>query len=124
MEAFFWSLLVAALSGLTWLAYQHPGSFKARIAMPLIKLTSLIILGIVSYSLGSMSTYTGELTSLVEQDNLNKEMVKFAAKGVENAFRVQVTAWIVGIVFIVYLLFLVYLPILLDEGRSRASVGD
>jgi hypothetical protein len=124
MEAFLWSLLLAAISAITYLAYRHPRSFRISVGYPLL---GFAIFGILMISVRNLAGSGVDIDTLIEEISKlenNKVLLESAAYRLKEARDLQLRALMIGGAIIAYLLILISLPILLSlENTDAHSQG-
>jgi len=114
METFFWSLLIAAIIALTYVAYKRPVAFKDYIAYPLLGFVILVLVGITCHNLGGIHFVINDLAVKVQEMEGGKEIIENLVKPLKNIYDVQIYTLIIGGSVIVYLILLINLPKLLS----------
>lgn len=123
MDTFFWSLLLAAISALTYLAYKHPFAFRANIAYPLIALVSLGLIATLAVFLGGVGVLienlSEEISKLPEEELY---MIRFGVSMLKDDYE-GVMLWLkFGAAALAYIVLLVNLPKILmfevDEEKK------
>jgi TRAP-type C4-dicarboxylate transport system permease small subunit len=104
-------LLLASVSGITYLAYKHPRAYR-KIALPLSTLILLIQFMVMMWSFGVQATHL-KLMPLIESSKWNQ--AQEAVDGILPRW------WLVALVCLgatTYLLLLYWLPKLLDQEKK------
>ena len=118
METFLWSLLLAAISGLAYIAYRHPSGF-VYLAYPLLWLTGTIVLGLSASSIFNLHFETNQLVEVVvEMDGGNSHLERLALN-IKKYYDRLVAVCGIGFVVIFYLLFLLFLPTLISIREHK-----
>lgn len=114
IETIFPSLLVAAISALTYLAYKHPEPFRKNIGAPLLAFGFLVVLLITGYFFGTLSVIIGKLSEEVAKLPGEKGHLQFLATQLSNNY--SLIKYVAGICFatLIYLVLLIRLPQILD----------
>ena len=118
IETIFSSLLVAAVSGLTYIAYKHPEPFKKNIGMPLIGLVLTITLFIATYIFGVLSVIIEKLPEEIAKLPGEKTLVTALAANLSTKFTLAQYAFGLALVVVIYLIFLISLPRILCLGTK------
>jgi len=86
MESFLWTMLAAAITGLTWIAYTHHRSF-AKIHKWLTYISIFIYVYINTWDMGAKTMITAITTSMYKTDRLDsahkiivEEIIKAASE--------------------------------------------
>jgi hypothetical protein len=111
MEAFLATVGVAALTGLTYLAYRHPNAF-GKLALPLIISIFIVIVGNAVWDVALDATYNA-LQGFIPPEKTAAARAVTAAK--------HVAFWVTPglLVLTLYLIFLQSLPRLLKDDAPR-----
>jgi hypothetical protein len=109
MEHAFGALAVAAIGGITFIAYRHPNAYRI-IFIVLIVCYIAATVAMTAWNEGSYHTYRA-LLDYIEGDNIAK------AKAVRENY--QIPNWIIlsSIGVYAYLCFLYFLPNILDADK-------
>jgi hypothetical protein len=86
METFFWSLLLAATSAITYVAYKHPRSFRINVAPPIFAVTILCVVGITSWTLAGANVAIDNLTDEISKLEGDKTFLEHAANDLKEAY--------------------------------------
>jgi len=123
METFLWSLLLAAISAITFIAYKHHASFRKRVAPALL----VLVIGAACFSTG---VFSGSVSALSEALNneaalpqLDKRSISFIAKELATASSTHDRALIICAITFSYVILLVFLPLLLDLSHNGEREG-
>jgi len=122
METFFWSLLLAAISALSYVAYRHPVPFRSNIAYPLIWISIIGIVFIMASTFGSQHVLVENIVK--ESKNLNNNeypMLLFSINSLAEKLRTLYLALGIGGGIVVYLLLLVNLPKILSIEETKVT---
>ena len=111
------AVVIAALTGISFLAYQHPRAFKL-LAPALGLLITIASVGIVVFDSG-----LAEGARLVA-DKLAVEERAMAVLPVSAAYRASGPYLVAGMLLTVYLLLLTFLPALLKYDRHNGAAGS
>lgn len=105
-------LVIAAITGLAFIAYKHPTGFK-RINLPLVALSLIIFVSMMIWNVAISKGYTAIMLFL---DPAKFEKASVAVKDIQ----VNADLWfVVMLVFNVYLGILWWLPVLIkDESKD------
>ena len=123
METFFWSLLTAAISALSYVAYRHPTPFRNNIAYPLLILSVLGVIFISAANMGGAGVQINELTKEVTNLETENKMLTYHAQKLKKAYDSEVKALIIGGAISVYLLLLINLPKLLSLKDDKEIIS-
>jgi hypothetical protein len=123
LEAFVWSLALAAISGIMYIAYKHPKSFRTNIVFPLMFFAMMIVLSVFAYTVGSMGVSITRIIEEVSQLTDEKTRLEFAAVSLKEMFDLQMRVLGVGCVAVFYLLLLASLSKILglEEGKAETK---
>lgn len=111
------SLVVAALGGLTWLAYRHPKALD-RLYWPIVGTAMAMFLGGLVWD-GSNAAARNAIIPFVSSD---KSGIAKAASDALVVLNLPLVLYLVGINF--YMFFLSYLPRLIGEEKPRDKKDD
>jgi hypothetical protein len=110
------ALVVAAISGITFIAYKHPTGYK-RLYIPLIVIVIVTQTLCVAFDLGKISGFSDTL-------------IQFYSRNPKLSFQSPerppspVWVYIAPPAIVIYLLFLNILPILLVDDRQKKPTQD
>jgi hypothetical protein len=122
MEAFFWSLALAAVSALTFVAYKHPQGFARNIFPRLIGLTSVFLVAVIARYIGSMESLTESLPREVAKATESLNILQHIADSIVDAY-VQLKYSLLGVLVVfVYLNLLRFLPSILGIEHEKSSL--
>jgi len=127
VETFVLSLVLAALSGLTFVAYKHPRGYR-RISIPLGRSVLLLAIAVLSFTLGSIFMAIGSLKDSL--DDFPDQTIKSAQFTVNSLYDDRNLALVVLVVTAAtlgYLYFLSCLPRILEyqtDGTAPTETGD
>jgi hypothetical protein len=120
METFFWSLLMAMITAITYIAYKHPRSFVKVANLMLL----LVFCGIVTVTTYSLATLQNAVSLLVEEVAMLKgqnSLLELAASNIESVYNLQLVTWIIAAAVVAYLSLLTHLPKLLDLDEKKVD---
>ena len=118
IETIFSSLLIAAVGGLTYVAYKHPEPFKKNIGMPLIGFVLTISLFIATYIFGVLSVIIEKLPEEIAKLPGEKALVTALAANLYAKFTLAQFVLGLALVVVIYLIFLISLPRILGLGTK------
>lgn len=109
-------LILAAVSGLTFIAYKYPKGYE-RISKPIVIFTCLCFVGVFAWFLGTMHSNIRWLQR--ELENSPKEEISEISSqitGLNHSWTFLLWAFVIFVIVIGYLIFLYYLPNILGGG--------
>ena len=115
------SLVLAAVSGLTFIAYKHPGGYK-NIATPMIMLGLMITLVLVTYNISSLWWGVGILSEeLAKRPDQSLKDTQFTIERMAKSRDSVEKILVVALPSLLYLIFLWHLPKVLgvNKGKGR-----
>lgn len=119
MENLIWPLIIASISGLTFMAYNHPESFRNNIGYPLLFLSIfLLVIGLSAYMGASEATINGLVDEVSKLDN-KETTVPYYAEKIFNRFKLLKVGLMVFGAAAAYLVFLINLPRILSLENNR-----
>jgi hypothetical protein len=111
MDSFFYSLLLAAISALTFVAYKHPQAFRTNIAYPLIVLSTLALGFILAFFFGGASTLINKLVTEVSKASQGDlHMLQFGIMTLKAEYDNLLLRLVVVSSFLCYVVLLLNLP--------------
>ncbi|MBO9872834.1 MULTISPECIES: hypothetical protein [Xanthomonas] len=126
MQTFLWSLLLAAISAITFVAYKHPLSFRKKVSPGLLWIISGVALFVSGLFLGSVSALSESL--LLHSADKDGKMLSFIAGQLAGDVVFYKTSLIACAISFSYILFLNFLPLFLDlpieEKNSDIGSGS
>lgn len=123
MQAFFWSLLLATVSAVTFIAYKHPIAFRKRVAPAFMALTGMTVAFITGSFAGGVSAVSDSLASEVDTLKGENTVLAFLAQSLrDQSEQYQLGLVICAIVF-AHMTLLVFLPLILDLEQKSGSEG-
>lgn len=122
MEGFLWTLLAAAISALTWVAYKHPTAY-AKNFFPLLFLTPtfLMILWIVLVIVAGSRDAEEVLTGLETSDKIK---IDIYSKSLADKMIGLSRGLLLYGAFAGLLMVLRFLPDMLDAGDKKNNSGQ
>jgi hypothetical protein len=114
METFFWSIILAAISALSFVAYKHPVAFKNNIAYPLLAFDVLALIGILAKYLGGMGVLVNNLSKEIADSKIDQNNIEFLSNSIKSDYDFLVFALGITIAIFVYLVLLINLPKILS----------
>jgi hypothetical protein len=108
------SLILAAISAITFLAYKHPNAY-ARLHMPLFFISTLVCGVLIAWN-GGISSAATKIRALTPPDGVTYTPVIDAISNLEFG-GISITVTYLGVV--IYLSFLLCLPQLLKEDEKK-----
>ena len=128
METFFWSLALAAVSGLTFAAYKHPKGFAENLFPPLLLLAILAAVVSVGWFMGGMNSLTESLLKEVASIKGDKGTLTFLVESVVRHFTQLKYGLGISLLVAISLLVLKHLPRILnlkqDSPNGSSSKTD
>ncbi|SRR5713101_3008572 len=118
METFFWSLALAAITGLTFASYKHPTAFAQNLFPPLLTLAMLGVIGSIAWYMGGMNSLAESLQREVAGLKDERGTLKFLIESVVLSFGKLKYGVGISLLVAVYLLLLKYLPSILNLRRD------
>ncbi len=118
METFFWSVALAAITGLTFAAYKHPTAFAQNLFPPLLTLAMLGVIGSIAWYMGGMNSLAESLQREVAGLKDERGTLKFLIESVVLSFGKLKYGVGISLLVAVYLLLLKYLPSILNLRRD------
>ena len=115
-KTLFASLILAFISGLTFLAYKHQIAFK-RLYWPLFFLITAAFLVATAWN-GAVSSALSALSEFIPPTQFQAASLK--------AHELDFPSWhpLVFLCSVIYMSFLLWLPILLAEGKEKTEPKD
>jgi len=116
-----YSLIVAAVSGLTFVAYRHPNGYK-KLFTALVPIASMALLFVLGMNLGALSSgirsVGKDLTTAPEAKIQNSS---FSITNMNESLDNIIMAVVVGFFVIGYLFFLYKLPTILESNKNEKN---
>jgi hypothetical protein len=111
-------LILAAVSGLTYVAYKHPAGYQ-RLAMGILGVLGLAAMGILAYAFGGMWSMAGGLHDRLSDTTATLASEAFAVKTLYSGTRLTGIVLIISALVFYYLLLLTQLPAILRTADSQ-----
>jgi hypothetical protein len=127
VETFVLSLVLAALSGLTFVAYKHPRGYR-KMSKPLALSVSLLAIAVLSFTLGGTLAAIGTLKDHLDvfpDQTLKSE--EYCINGLYDDRNLALVVLVVTAATLGYLYFLSCLPRILEyqtDGTDPTETGD
>ena len=121
IETLIYSLIVAAVTGLTFIAYKHPNGYK-KIFWNITPLATMVLLMILAWNFGQLHSsirITGE--KLIEDSDAKIEDASFTITSMNDSLDNILIAVVVGLFVIGYLFFLYKLPTILESNNNDTT---
>lgn len=113
------TLIAAAITGLTFIAYKHPKGYQ-RIFNILLPISIIAPVVIIVANLGGASSNINHLAKeLASEPNQPIQEVSFSITNLQQNERTVIITLAVGVAVIGYLTFLFFLPRILGADDSR-----
>lgn len=119
MDTFFWSLVLAAVSALTFIAYKHPTGFSRNIFPFLITMITVSVVGATAWYLGEMKSLTESLSSQVTNAKESINIPSFVANSIVKQYLYFEYTISISLVVAAYLLILKYLPRIISTENNK-----
>ncbi len=118
IETLIYSLIVAAVTGLSFIAYKHPNGYKKIFTsiMPLAIMALLMVLALNLGKLHSSIRIAGEM--LLENPDATIQSASFSITSMNNSLDNILVVVVVGLFVIGYLFFLYKLPSILRSNDN------
>jgi lipid-A-disaccharide synthase-like uncharacterized protein len=123
MEAFLWTLALAVITGLTWIAYKHPAAFTKNIFPLLFYMPTMLVGGMTMFLLVAIDFDARTLLQKFAEPTSDNIIHLYAQTLAE---RVVFLSWLL-IGYVAYAAFvqlLRYLPKILDSENSKSQKDD
>ncbi len=115
----FYPLIVAIITGLSWVAYKHPKGYK-KIFYAIMPLIIMVLLMGVAANIGSLASGISWLSGEVaKQSGANITMIKSIADGISRDFNMLWKIIVIALVVIGYMIFLYFLPNILGISSNE-----
>jgi hypothetical protein len=126
METFFWSLLLAAISAITYVAYKHPRFFTISFGYPLIGLVIFGVIMVTASNLGGAGVLIDNSIRELSRMKGDKSILEKSLDNLKDVYQLQVTSLVIGSAAVVYLLLLISLPriLLIDSKKTEDKNSD
>jgi hypothetical protein len=121
MDTFFWSLILAAVTGLTFIAYKHPEGFSRNIYPPLLALVLFFFIGSLAAYMGGMLYLTVELPKEVAKLKQETGNLPFLADSIVKQYTLLKYGLGISLGVALYLVILKYLPQILDIKQQKTN---
>jgi len=117
MQTFLSGLALATISGISWIAYQHPSGYKS-IFYGLISFAAFPCLTYIVWKLGILSSTISNIFQLTENKNeKNMERIYDSILKIKNDFDWFRKKLLIAICITSYLVFLFFLPMILNLNK-------
>ena len=120
LETLIYSLILAVVSGLAFVAYRHPNGYE-KIFIPSITLTSMAIIFVLASNFGTMHAHIRLLKDdVIERpEETIQQAAAFSINELNNAYDNILIVSTVGVAIIGYLFFLYKLPVILGIKSGK-----
>jgi hypothetical protein len=119
IETLLYSLIVAAVSGLTFVAYRHPNGYR-KIFSALVPVASMAMLSVVGWNLGALGSSIQSVGKALKNNPEEKiQSSSFSITSMNESFDYIIIAVVVGFFIIGYLFFLYKLPTILEANQNE-----
>ncbi len=121
LETLIYSLVVALVSGLTFIAYKHPVGYK-KIYTLLIPVSFVPVIIILSYNLGALYSSIRSIgNDLLEKPDEKISLLSHNITRMNESLDYILLSAVIGFVVIGYLMFLHKLPVILETNSNEEN---